>query len=227
MNLLESALFWIGVAIQILLLLLLLRGPFRRYYLIFLYGLAELLSGVANESVERSFGRKSVEFHHVYYSGELLVDLLLFLIVITLTYQVMEGSPSRAKVGLVLAGIAAGVMILPFVLYKDPLSNDWFNAAVQLLNFGAAIMNLGLWTALIARKSRDPQLLAVTAGLGVAVAAAAIGWGARKFTTPGGTPRELAGVFIVLVYIVKVSIWSWAFRPKAKAPPAAAIPKYS
>ena len=38
-------------------------------------------------------------------------------------------------------------------------------------------MNLGLWTALIGTKKRDPLLLTVSAGLGVAVTGAAIAFG--------------------------------------------------
>jgi hypothetical protein len=85
-------------------------------------------------------------------------------------------------------------------------------------------MNLGLWTALIGTKKRDPLLLTVSAGLGVAVTGAAIAFGFRRFTPIQSTPQQLADLFKTITYLASVAIWCWAFRPsagKSPAPPAA------
>jgi hypothetical protein len=119
----------------------------------------------------------------------------------------------------------AAVLIVPFILFSARrFSTTWFDGTSQLLNFGAAILNLGLWTALIGTKKRDPLLLTVSAGLGVAVTGAAIAYGLRRFTPPTSTPQQLANLFKTLTYLASVAIWCWAFRPAAKkglAPPAA------
>jgi hypothetical protein len=217
----------LGVLIQLLLLAFLLRGFFRRYFMIFLYGVVELCSAGANEYVIRTIGQRTPTYRQIYWIGEVTVDLILLLTVIVLTYQAMEGSPARTKVGRVLGGIAAGIIVLPFILYhSEPFSTAWYNSAIQLFNFGAAIMNLALWTALIGRKNRDPQLLTVTAGLGVAVAGAAVAWGMRTFGTGKtlGLERELANLFIQLAYVIQVSIWAWAFRPQRNPAPRLATP---
>jgi len=164
----------------------------------------------------------------VYWTDEVLLDLLLFLMVILLIYRALEGSPMRAGMGRLLGAVVNSVAIVPFVLFSARrFSTAWFDGTSQLLNFGAAIMNLALWTALIATKKRDPLLLTVSAGLGVAVTGAAITFGLRRFTLPGGTPQHMANLFKAITYLAGLTIWCWAFRPRARkstAPPAVSAP---
>jgi hypothetical protein len=222
MDFVVNALEDVGIVGQLLLLYFLLRGPLRRYYLIFIYTLAETAATYADKYAIRSMGRQSTEFHNVYFGGEVSVDLLLFVVVILFTYQVMEDSPMRAKVRKILAAIAASVIVLPFVLISgDWFSTKWYNGTIQLFNFGAAVMTLALWTALIARKARSQEMMLVCAGLGVAVAGSAVAWGMRKFTSPGSDARTIANLLIQVMYLVKLGIWCWAFRPQhSKLPPA-------
>ena len=130
----------------------------------------------------------------------------------------------RAGMGRLLGAVLIIVLVVPFVLFSARrFSRAWFDGTSQLLNFGGAIMNLGLWTALIANKKRDPLLLKVSAGLGVAVTGAAIAFGLRRYAPPQSTPQQLANVFKTLTYLASVSIWCWAFRPTARknsTPPA-------
>jgi hypothetical protein len=104
----------------------------------------------------------------------------------------------------------------------------WFNGTDQILNFGIAIMNLFLWTALLGNKKRDPQLLTVTAGLGARVAATALLLGLRQFTAGGGIGREIADIAARLSIVAGTLIWCWAFRPatrpKKSAPEAVQTP---
>ena len=86
-------------------------------------------------------------------------------------------------------------------------------APVNCSTSAPRMMNLGLWTALIGTKKRDPLLLTVSAGLGVAVTGAAIAYGLRRYRTPRGLPQQLANLFKTLTYLASVAIWCWAFRP--------------
>ena len=155
----------------------------------------------------------------------MILDLLLFLMVITLTYRALENSPLRAAMGRLLAVLGMMVLVVPFVFFSARrFSTPWFDGTSQLLNFGAAIMNLGLWSALIATKKRDPVLLQVSAGLGVAVTGAAIAFGLRRYTAIASLPQQLADLFKTITYLASVAIWCWAFRPsasKSPTPPAA------
>lgn len=156
------------------------------------------------------------------------MDLLLFLVVISLTNLALEHSPLRAKTSRILAAVVAAALILPFVLFNPPLSTSpthwnaawgrWFNSTSQMLNFGAAIMNLALWSALLVSRKRDPQLLRVSIGVGVVVAGQAIGFGIRRFIADGSTLREFPDLFMSLTHVLSVFIWCSAFlsrRPTA------------
>ena len=120
-------------------------------------------------------------YARLYWSNDVIVDLLRFLLVIVLTYAATPEGAKRASIGRILGGIVAVVVVLPFLLF--PLhfrpwpEASWFNSTSELLNFGAAIMNLGLWGALLANRKRDPQFVAVSIGLGVVVTGAAVSYG--------------------------------------------------
>jgi hypothetical protein len=217
----------VSIAIQAVLIVFLLRGSFRRYPLLLLYCVLQLAATISEEYVFRVHGQTNF-FRRLYWTDEVTLDLVLFLMVITLIYRAVEGSPVRIAMGRLLGAVVAVVLVVPFILFSARrFSTAWFDGTSQLLNFGAAIMNLGLWTALIGTKKRDPLLLTVSAGLGVAVTGAAIAYGLRRFTPPTSTPQQLANLFKTLTYLASVAIWCWAFRPAAKnnpAPPAAVTP---
>jgi len=218
------------MALQAVVVLFLILGPFRKYLLLLTYCLVQLAAAVVEFLLSheggREAGRMSPLFIRAYWTDEIVIDFLLFLLVIVLTYKALEGKPQRAAIGKVLAGVVVVAALAPFVVfYGRPLfKTSWFNGTSQFLNFGAALMNLALWTAMLANKRREPQLLAVSAGLGVLVTGAALGYGLRQFTMRGGNPRDLANLFKSATYVTSMLIWCWAFRPAARkksAPPAA------
>lgn len=168
------------------------------------------------------FGQSSPEYKTAFWTDTIIVDIAMFLMVPVLTYQALEGSPMRKPMTRMLVVLSAVVLALPFVVLRGPLFySRWFNGTDQILNFGAAIMNLALWTALLGNKKRDPQLLTIAAGLGVRVAAVAVLLGIRRFTTDGGTAREIADIGTRLAFVVGTLIWCWAFRPSTRRAPSA------
>ena len=209
----------ISIAIQAAVVFFLLSSSsFRRYPLLLVYCVLQLVATVAEEYVSRIHGQPDL-FRRLYWTDEIALDLLLFFMVITLIYRAVEGSPVRIAMGRLLGAVVVIVLVVPFVLFSARrFSTTWFDGTSQLLNFGATILNLGLWTALIGTKKRDRLLLTVSAGLGVAVTGAAIAYGLRRFTPPTSTPQQLANLFKTVTYLASVAIWCWAFRPGAKKP---------
>jgi len=177
-----------GVVLQACLVVFLFLGPYRRYIVLLVYALTMLATTVLEFAVRNN----AALYRKIYWSDEVIWFFMLFLTVISLTYLALEGSPLRAKAARILAVIFVGVLVLPFVLFKPPFFANphqwtgawgaWFNSASQILNFGGAIMNLALWSALLTSRRRDPQLLALSAGLGVILAGQAIAFGIRHFT---------------------------------------------
>jgi hypothetical protein len=207
----------LGVVLQIALLLLLLPGGYRKFPLLLLYAIVQLLADVAEVTVSHQFGHSAVQFVRLYWTDEVLLDLLLFLMVIVFTYQALEGNPLRAKAGRLLAFIVVIAVAAPFAVYyqRTLFSTQWFNGISQWLNFGGAIMNLGLWTALLSNKKRDPQLVMVSVGLGLAVTGAALYFGLRQFMTRSDL-RPFADLVGVLTHVLGVFVWCWTFRPAAR-----------
>jgi hypothetical protein len=209
----------ISIVLQSLLLIfLLLHRSFRRYPLLLVYSVVVLGTTVAELFVLNAHGTGSARYRYLYMADEAIVDLLLFLMVIVMTYQAMGENPMRAKIGRLLAVVGIGAVLLPFLLFRGPVFGlRWFYETSQLLNFGAALMNLALWTALLGNRKRDPLLLSVSAGLGVAVTGAAITYGLLHFQwSTSGTARDLVNLIKSLAYLVSLVIWCWTFRPLGK-----------
>ncbi len=207
----------------------LLKGSYLRYPILLIYCLAEFLTAGAEYLVSNFGPRLGIADAHelfikLYYADEVVVDLLLFLMVITLTYRAMEGNPARVMAGRALGFITLVVLGLPFLLFHQSIGDFpvFFNGAGEVLNFGAAIMNLVLWTALLGARRRDAQLLAVCAGLGLQVTAQALGFGVRQLLP--SRHRWMPDLFMTLAHLVSVYIWWRALRPAARtgAPPIAA-----
>jgi len=196
-------------------------GQVRRYLFLFLYCFVDLVTGISEQVVGRIFGERSPLFINIYWTNEVLVDLLLFLLVIDLIRRVADRPSSRTVAGRILLAVLLTAFVLPF-LYghrllaelggKTVLAGRWFNVASQVLNFGGVATNLVLWGALLGSKRRDTLLLLVSTGLGLACTALAINYGIRVLTR-NVELRSVGTILALLARIAGTMIWCWAFRP--------------
>jgi hypothetical protein len=210
-----------SLVLQVVLLsFLLLQSYYRKYPLLFGYRLTYLATSILEVALVHHFGTKTnPTYTIVYWTDEVALDLLQFLLVIALTYRAMEGNPSRPAFGKFFAGIAVVMVLVPLLIFHRPLfSNHWFYQTSQLLNFGAGVMNLALWTALLGSKQRDAQLLVVSMGLGLAVTANAISYGIRVLGNRG-VPHRFADALQTAADLGSLVIWCWAFQPKKRQAP--------
>ena len=205
-----------GVGLLPFLLLFLLQGSLLKYPLLFLYCFARLASNTAEVIVLHRAGTQSAFYKVLFWTDELVLDLLLFLMVIALIYKALEGKPQRSAAGKMLAGVVVAAIALPFFVISRLFTTHWFSGASQFLNFGGAIITLALWTALIGAGRRDPQLLGVSAGAGLMVTCAAIAYGVRQWMPSPGLVR-LPDLFFNLTQVAGVGFWCWTFRPAARA----------
>jgi hypothetical protein len=218
-----------GLAL-VLVLVFLLRGSFRRFFIVLVYVAWELTATAAltvsdllyNGSAQVTSSAQTEAqrlYARAYWTNNVVVDLLRFLLVIVLTYQATVDAPNRRLIGRLLAGVVVVVTLLPFLLFHPTFlpwpSPAFFNSTTELLSFGAAIMNLVLWAALIASNRRDPQLLKVSAGLGLVVTGEAISAGLRHFIPPGAF-RSVPNLFLMLTQLGGWTIWCWTFWPAPK-----------
>jgi hypothetical protein len=225
MDLVLNAVVLADYLLQVLLLVLLSRGFVRKYSTLFAYSILLLMASTAEVLVSTMAGRRSSLYSRLYWSDEVIVDLMLFLLVIVLTRKALEGNPLRSKADRLLGGVVIAVLVLPFILFygRGLFTPRWFNRTSQMLNFGGAIMNLALWSALLLNKKRDSRLVTVSAGLGVAVTGAAISYGVRYLNlTP--TELQLAAFLKTATHLGSMIIWCWAFWPAAKPRPVTPSP---
>lgn len=224
-----------GALALISVLVLLLRGPARKFWALLVYVAWELLSNLALSSFDLVYNAALVGanvseqavnklYSRLYWTNDVIVDVLRFLLVIWLTYRATSGGPKRASIGRLLSAIVAVALALPFLLFpmfpKGPRpwpEASWFNSTSELLNFGAAVMNLVLWGVLLADRKRDPQLAVVSVGLGVVVTGAAISYGLRHLI-----PAEaifIPNMFLMLTRLGGWTIWCRAFwTARARGP---------
>lgn len=213
----SNALGMIGTLIPVLALILLIRGPLSRYFALFLFLLSSSATGILQGWVFNTYGASSPYYFRAYWGSELLIDLLFFFLVIWLTARALEGSPHRAGALKFLGLILVIALAVPFLFFQSPLfSGRWNSSTAQLLNFGAAIMNLGLWSALLMSRNRDRQLFTVSAGLGVSVAGAALLLGVHQLTSQGSVMENIARTVYRVTEIISSLIWCWAFWPHKK-----------
>ena len=232
----------LGVIVLLLVFVFLLLGPAKKFYVVLLYVGWALFSNVALTIADFLYNAPAndtplgitpgqLTYAHLYWSNDVFLDLLQFLVVIVLTHKATEGGANQKTVGRLLAGVFVAVMLLPFLIFHSTFTPwpepRWFSGTSQMLNFGAAIMNLVLWGTLIVSKRRDPLVLIVSAGLGVMVAGAAVSYGLRHMIPTGG-PKWIPNLFLFLAQIGGWGIWCWAFRPltKPREAPANALPSH-
>lgn len=234
----------VGSAVALLVLIfLLLLGPTRKLWVLLLYVSWELFGTVGLTVADLRLNGTSQPEHNtnpgllysaLYWTNDVIVDLLRFVLLAVLIYQVVGNS--KPLIRQLLTGLVVAMVVLPFLLFHpifpaprfaaDPFTAypgvAWFNSTGQLLNFGDALMNVILWGALIQAKKRDPQVLAVSIGLGILVTSFAFGYGLRHFV-PRGEWTATFNLFLNLMQLAVWLIWCRAFWPvpKQKMPDAA------
>lgn len=220
MNFLSKSLYGADTVMECVLVLLLLRGPFQSYIVFTVYVLGDLAADLSVWIAYYRAGWESPAYRKIYWSTHLTMDLLLFLVVIAFTYAALQGNPLRPKAAKALGVIVAVTLALPLTMLHNHYSkiygfftSQWFNHTSQILNFGAAIMNLVLWAALLPNRRRDPRLVTLSIGVGIATSIAAIVWGARQWLAQ--TNRWPLDSFMTVTHLASLLLWCWAFRPEA------------
>jgi hypothetical protein len=154
-------------------------------------------------------------YRNVYWWSEVIAYFLLFIMVILMTDRVLQGSPLRQKATKILFIITVVGTLLPFVLFQNYFTTRWFRETCQLLSLSGAVMNLVLWTGMLTQRNRDPQLMKISAGLGIGVTGVAIAYGVRGFL-----PNDwwwTTDIFKSSVLTLMLVVWCWAFWKSAPA----------
>jgi hypothetical protein len=207
----------------------LLRGEYRRYPFIFLYAVVDFVTSIleiqpaaANSSATAAVKK---QFALMFWRNERIMQVLVFLLVISLVYSATKHLRPRRTL---LTGIICGTVLvaaISFWAHYDPNlpTGKYMTPWTRDLNFCAAILDLGLWALLIGSRKKDYKLLLVTGALGIQFAGGAIGQSLRDMSPAIVTA---ASDFTVITSLARVYIWWQAFRGKPPAlPPVNGSPK--
>lgn len=218
-------------------LVFLVLGRFYKYWMILLYVMWELLATLGLTVADLAFRGSAVTavnqgtaaqllYARLYWTNDVIVDLFRFVLVLVLIYF---ASPDSRRVSRpLLAMLVVAALVLPFILFNPSFrvvafgsvrlrypSTGWFQSTSELLNFGAAIMNLMLWGTLLTSKRRDPQILLVSLGLGIVVTGTAMAYGIRHLINPVEF-KPIGYLIMNLSQLLGWFVWCRAFWPVRK-----------
>jgi len=220
----------LGLPLQALVIATLVRGPWRRYPLLLAFSAVDFVSTL----VQAPGALQSMLDMHptglpywiTYWTGEVINELLVYAVVISLLYRACERlrSAQLARLCLILGAclIAGGT----FLLHYEPSlkRGEWLTPWFRDLSFACALMDIVLWTSLLVARDKDRQLMMLSGGMGVQFAGVSIGESLRQIAMKSHS-HQLAlagGVITVAGSLFRMFIWWHALRetrPKQKAPP--------
>ena len=201
--------------LQVMILQSMRHGAWRRYPLLFVYVVADLLTNLIElrptlmiESLSKAEQR---QFSLIYYWDETIIQAILFLLVISLIYRASTDVRARR---MLLAALVCGSILFALIslaLHYDPnvIPGKWMNRWTRDMNFCAAILDLMLWATLIRTRQKDSTTLMISGGLGIHFTAGAIGQALRDLTH---SSVDVTSVIMVSANLACLYIWWQALR---------------
>jgi hypothetical protein len=207
----------------------LLRGGYRLFPVLFAYQIVDFLMTVAGlpAYIELYFYHDSSAKGRMgqwFWWDEMLMQLLVYAVVVSLIYRATETARSRGIVRSALIGGAALVAGASFFYHYDPQipRGDWMAFWTRDLTFSSAILDLALWGLLLASRVRNLQLLMVSGGLGMQFTGEAIGESLRSMAVQHHSHAlSFAGSFVTTAVDLAALYIIWqAFRNYKTGQPA-------
>src|ERR1039457_1906874 len=174
----------VGVPLEFLLVAALLRGAYRRFPFVFAYASALLVTTLVeipakvNAVMHPADAPVLKHFAHIYWINAVILQALILAVVISLIDQAATQVRSRrlVRTGLIVGALLfAGISFLLHYRTTMRFFGLWMTPWTRDLNFGSAILDLGLWTMLISSRGGDRRLLLISGALGMQFAGEAIG----------------------------------------------------
>ncbi len=230
--------FVVGLALELLIVSALVRGPYKRYPFVFAYTITNFFTTIIElrlyVGLRLHEPRSGYWYPWYYWRDEGVLQLLLFAVVISLIYRATAQSRARRVVLLGLAPAAVLFAGVSFLIHHQPhaLIGVWMTPWTRDLYVCSTVLDLALWAILIAAKKKDYRLLMVSGALGIQFTGEAIGGSLRNLATGSQSHAwMLPGNLLILVAnLTAMFIWWQAFREKSSGGhslPPPASPKIS
>ncbi len=221
--------YLVGLSLELAIMVVLLRGQWKRFPFVLAYLIGDFLTTALEIEPSLGYGGgtdvERLAFTKLYWVNERSMQVLLFLLVISLVYRATAHlRPRRTLLLFVVTGtlLFAGVS---FALHFDPILSlgKWMTPWTRDMNFFAAILDLGLWFSLLGARQKDYKLLMISGALGIQFTGVAIGQAVRQMSS-SSVVAIVTGDLISVAYILCFYIWWQAFRLPTTAPAQAIGP---
>lgn len=213
------ATYFADLLLDVLIIAALLRIGYRRYFFLLLYVIADFLTTVIEIQPSLAYSTASpaakVMYADMYWWNERIIQVLVFAMVISLIYMATaQVHPRRGVFAVVVLGTAIfGALTFLIQFDRHLPSWRWMTYWTRDLNFGAAILDLGLWAALIGSRKKDYRLLMISGALGIQFTGGAIG---QAFRGMSDNWAQFIGDCFYLTNLTCLYIWWQAFRAPEK-----------
>jgi hypothetical protein len=212
----------IVIPLEILVIVALLRGGYRRYPIVFLYVIVNFVTTL----VDIPISTQSLLTHdlavlrqaaRVYWVNEWILQALIFATVLSLIDLAISTSRWRR---LMRAGLAAGALLFAgtsFLIHYLPPPvkyGIWMTPWTRDLSVCATILDLALWMILIASRKSDRRILLISGALGMQFTGEAIGEAIVSLSMPHMVEAlALTGsVVAVAANLACLYVWWQTFR---------------
>ena len=203
---LSAVLLYVAVAIYIA------RGPFRRFLFVFLYCLAQALTGIVVSLTYLDLGLRRDLYQTIFWTTDFVSHALITLILVSLIRESLESSPDLKRLAIPLVPLAVlCVAIGSAFTFRSHYLSTWMTPVSRNLSFCEELLNFMLWTILIRKRDYDRLLLFISAGIGVQVTGEVIGNTIRMFIKDP-TILWLPSTLVSGAEFSCLLTWVWAFH---------------
>jgi hypothetical protein len=222
----------LGIPLELLVIGALLSGGYRRFPFVFGYTLAYFFTSVIEMPLYwgayapwLSQAEKAPVLKRLvtwYWRDETALQVLVFAVVMSLVWEASANTASRRVLRAALMAFVILLAGISFLVHFNPdpkaLTGLWMTLWARDLNLTASIVDLAVWTMLVASRHRDPRVLLLTSGLGIEFAGEAIGESLRSMSH---TTEVAGGILSMLTNLVFLYLWWQTFRAPRVAKVAA------
>jgi len=220
---LQIAHYLVWFPLAVLVMQAILRVGVSRYPLIFAYMVVMFLSVMAQMPTALAYHRaghsQSAWFQVLHSISEGITYPLILAVVVSLMYRATEQVGARHLIRAILAVGAPLFTAISFAVHFDRNVHVgvWMTPWTRDLNFCAAILDLILWTLLLASRRKEYRLLLLAGGMGINFAGGAVADAVRSVAIHYRSfPTWISADVLALVADgAALYIWWQAFRRDA------------
>lgn len=218
MSILWALGFGLGIALEIAVIVSLLRGYIRRFPALLAYCVFLTYSSVSEALGYFRVGPHGASYATSYWINDLVTHALLVLVIAGLVHDSVAGHRYAKHLTALLLAAAVLVGVVSLSIYHVSQISRWMTPVSRNLSVCEEVLVFILWAILIRQRSQDQVLLLVSSGLGIQVTGEVIAQTLRLYSKSRDVwlPNILLNVSDLLCLIV----WLWAFLlARAVLPP--------